>query len=75
MKRIKGLFKLFGYGLTLATHTALFITFLMAYCYPTQSTLVSVNLYGEADIELIGLILVTIVGIVGFYFMYKERGF
>lgn len=72
MNRTKGLFKISGSGLTLATHTALFITFLVAYCHPTQATLVHVNLYGEADLELIGLLLITIISIVGFYFVYKD---
>lgn len=72
MSRAKQLFKLFGSGLTLATHTALFIIFLRAYRHPTQSTLVHVNLYDEADIELIGMIIITIISIVGFYYVYKE---
>ena len=43
----------------IATYFTCLLTFMAAYIYPTKSVIVTINSYGEANIELI-LLLVTL---------------
>lgn len=69
---IKNLFKLFGFGLSVSMYFALFLTFLVAFFSPTKCVLVSVNSFGEGQIELVLLSFGFVVSFVGCYYVFRE---
>lgn len=60
-----------GYMMTLGMSITLSLTFVTAYFGGTFSTLVRINQFGEAHVELILVCFVTLLGFVGLYSLFK----
>jgi len=69
---LKKLVKIFGYGLALGSQIAIMITFHVAYFLPEKETLITINTFGEANIELFMLWIMLAISLCGFYFLVRR---
>ena len=53
MNKKKQMIITIGYASGLISQIVLWSTFIYAYIQPTKSTTISINMFGEADIELV----------------------
>jgi len=67
----KYLFIIVGYMESVAMTLVLFFVFINAYIHDYK-TLVTINDYGEAHVELIALSLVFIVSLIGLFFVLRD---
>lgn len=61
-KKISGYISVVGVALLFSTFLTMLVTFLVAYLSPTKSTMVYINMFHEADIELVLLAVITLMG-------------
>ena len=58
----------FGLGLGIASHVLIMLTFLKAFFHESKTTRVTVNDYGEANIEFVLIFVVLFVMLLGYYY-------
>jgi len=61
-----------GYGMPLGSQIALIATFMVAYFDPDKETLITINTFGEAHIELFFLWITLAISLCGFYFLIRK---
>ena len=65
---MKLFYKILAFATLGATYVTILITFLVAYLSPSKTVLVTINTFGEANIELVFLVLT----IPGIYLAFKH---
>lgn len=65
------LLTIFGYTFGLANSVVILITFMKAYCSPTKATIVTINTFNEANIEIVFITITMGITILGLYYLIR----